>query len=83
MTFIDLNFEASVNTLKSTHPELKCDTNLDEMYDKTLLMAMGNTLIDKFGCTVPFVPLSKRFSKRKANFLLKRGQGNVLKLSMR
>ena len=58
LTFIDLNYEASVNTLESNQESLKCDKVMDELFDKTLLIKIGNSLLDNFGCTVPFAPLS-------------------------
>ena len=60
LTFIDLNYEASVNTLGSTQEGMKCDEEMNLLFDKTLLIKIGNSLLERFGCTVPFAPLSDK-----------------------
>ena len=42
LTFIDLNFEGSVNTLEFSNPHgLKCNSDMDYLFDKTLSLCSG------------------------------------------
>lgn len=72
LLFLDLTYVVNINTL-AEDAFLPCNDDMDFNYDDCLTRKVGESLADKYGCVVPYLPKPKlpkdvRCVLRKDNF---------------
>ena len=53
--FLDLSYVVNINTL-AKHSYLPCDDNMDYHFDDCLAKKVVENLVEKFGCSLPYLP---------------------------
>ena len=55
LLFLDLTYVVNINTL-AEDALLPCDEDMNVNYDTCLVDKVGETLAEKYGCVVPYLP---------------------------